>query len=66
MNSISPVKSERCHLCGTPSAPQIFKIVKGDQLVTEGHYVCSNPRCRCRFRIATIATETIVEPNKNE
>lgn len=66
MNPIC-TKPERCHNCGTLTAPQVFRITKGDQLVTEGHYVCGNPRCRTRFRIAELDRETISEePAKNE
>ena len=56
-------KPERCHNCGTLTVPQIFNITKENQMVTEGHYVCSNPRCRTRFRITEISRENIQQEN---
>lgn len=59
MMQAQPLKSKSCRTCGTQSAPQVFKIRRDDQLVTEAHYVCMNPRCRLRFSIEAISTEDI-------
>lgn len=59
MTQYQPLKAERCRTCGTPSSPQVHKVTRDNQIVTEAHYICVNPRCRSRFKIEAIAREDI-------
>ena len=57
MNEQVAMRPERCHICGNASVhPRAVKVTRGNQVITEAHWIC--PKCSGRFKVGTVSIET--------
>ncbi len=57
MENIAAPRPSACTFCNASVSPKVITVKKGNNMVTEAHYICS--RCGNRFRIGILSSTEV-------